>query len=98
MFLLGAGVLGRLHCCSWWALLGFPMLRCASHRVLVRVSPPTSGAFFVLPPVVLYACVGLCLALRRLPAYRVDLVKGDSQERLRRTRLREETDPFVNGG
>jgi hypothetical protein len=49
------------------------------------------GRFVVLPAVVLYACGGLCLTRRRLPARGGGEGKGEgqSQLRLRRARLRE---------
>ena len=50
--------------------------------------PSFLGRFVVLPAVVLYACAGLCLPLRRLPAV-VGVWAGQSQRRLRRARLRE---------
>ena len=45
---------------------------------------------FVLPPVVLYAHVRLCLTLSRLPAWSDDRFVDDSQDRLRWARVREQ--------
>jgi hypothetical protein len=72
------------------ALLGPPALRSASCRVPVRAS--CVGDLLVLPPVVLYACGGLCLTRRRLLS--VVLWWGRSKSTappagLRRARLRE---------